>query len=100
MNVKPNPSFLVVSTPVLDSPSWVAKTLAERANARELAEWVAAGAPTVAERLLALCPVTLMDAACELDVPYKSIRGHALGLMRQGLARMLRGKLVRRTVVE
>jgi len=52
-------------------------------------------AQKTADKLLALCPVSLMDAACELDIPYKSIRGHALGLMGKGKARMFRGRLVK-----
>lgn len=51
-------------------------------------------AKTIGERLLALCPVYLMDAACELDVRYASMKGHALQLIRHGKARYFRNRLV------
>jgi hypothetical protein len=49
---------------------------------------------TNADRLLALCPISLMDAACELDIPYRSTRGLCLTLIRQGRARWYRKRLV------
>lgn len=91
--VRPRPSFLVLSTPA-DEPTFYRDFVLERER-RERLEAEAAGAPTIAEQLLALCPVTLMDAACELDVPYKRLQGYALALMRDRRARLLRGKLVR-----
>jgi hypothetical protein len=92
-SVKPNLAFLAAQAEAdtLDIQRAVRAELERRADL----EAAAAGAPTTADKLLALCPVSLMDAACELDVPYKSIRGHALTLQRAGRARMLRGKLVR-----
>lgn len=92
MKVTPNPAFVRGAALAHNAPDF---DYAAEYEARAAAEALEAGAPGVADRLLALCPVSLMDAACELDVPFKSIRGHALGLMRQGRARLLRGKLVK-----
>lgn len=49
---------------------------------------------STADQLLALCPVTLMDAACELDITYRRVQGHALTLIRQGKARWFRRRLI------
>lgn len=103
MNIKPNPAFLRGVALAPDAPDMVPGSGLFQRDKRAPAGWtdrlveaeaIAAGGPTVAERLLELCPITLMDAACELDVPFKSIRGHALVLMRQGRARMHYRKLV------
>jgi hypothetical protein len=93
-SVKPNAAFVAMAR---EADEDISRAVAAELERRADLEAEAAGAPTTADKLLALCPVTLMDAACELDVPYKSIRGHALNLQARGLARMLRGKLVRVT---
>ncbi len=87
--VRPNAAFLLAGAPVVD------RKLVDRLEARAKGDAEGAGAPNVTARLLALCPVSIMDAACELDVPYKRMRGHALALINAGRARMLRGKLVK-----
>lgn len=101
LGVRPNPAFLRGVALAPDAPDLAPiykrdkRAPAGWLDAKVEAEAIAAGAPTIAERLLELCPVSLMDAACELDVPFKVLRGHALGLMRQGRARMHYRKLVR-----
>lgn len=61
-----------------------------------LAAWELVKAPALddVQRLHQLCPITMMDAACELDTSYRRVQGLALVLMRRGLARWRRGKLV------
>lgn len=49
--------------------------------------------PTVAEQLLALAPIGDVDAAIELGLHWRQVRGHALQLVRDGRARWFRGKL-------
>jgi hypothetical protein len=101
VNIKPNPAFLRGVALAPDAPDMAPlfkrdkRAPAGWLDAKVEAEAVAAGGPTVAARLLELCPVSLMDAACELDIPFKSIRGHAFGLIKAGRARMRYGKLVK-----
>lgn len=45
-------------------------------------------------KLLKLAPIGEMDAAIELDVHWRQVRGAALHLIRQGSARWYRGRLV------
>ena len=49
---------------------------------------------TLSERLLRLLPVEEMEAAIELGVSWRRVRGAALQLQRRGLARWHRGRLV------
>lgn len=51
-------------------------------------------ARTLSERLEALLPISDMDAAIELDVTWRQVRGAALRLLASKRARWLRGKLV------
>lgn len=44
-------------------------------------------------KLLALAPVGDVDAAIELGLHWRQVRGHALQLVRAGRARWFRGKL-------
>jgi hypothetical protein len=48
----------------------------------------------LAAKLERLLPTSDMDAAFELGVHWRQVRGAALGLIREGRARWLRGKLV------
>jgi hypothetical protein len=52
------------------------------------------GLPTLPEQLLALAPISMMDAACELDIPYKAVFCGYMTLKRQGYAHIRRGKIV------
>lgn len=52
-----------------------------------------AAPPPIAEQLLALAPISDMDAACELGLHWRQVRGHALHLVRAGRARWFRGRL-------
>lgn len=45
-------------------------------------------------RVQKLLPCTAMEAAIELDVPYRVVHGAALQLIKRGLARWYRGKLI------
>jgi hypothetical protein len=49
---------------------------------------------SLTERLEGLLPVTEMDAAIELGVSWRQVRGASIGLLRHKKARWLRGKLV------
>jgi hypothetical protein len=48
----------------------------------------------LSDRLVRLMPVAEIDAAFELDVSWRQVRGASLTLIRRGQARWLRGKLV------
>lgn len=48
---------------------------------------------TIGVKLLALAPVGDVDAAIELGLHWRQVRGHALQLVRAGRARWFRGKL-------
>ena len=49
---------------------------------------------TLSERLAQILPVSEIDAAIELDVTWRQIRGTSISLIRNRRARWLRGKLV------
>ena len=50
-------------------------------------------ARSMADKLFSLCPISMMDAAVELDCSYRKVQGWALVLSNQGRARWLRKKL-------
>lgn len=52
---------------------------------------------SLTEQLWALLPISEMDAACELDVSWRQVRGASIRLLTHKRARWLRGKLVRLT---
>jgi hypothetical protein len=49
---------------------------------------------SLTERLLGLLPISEMDAAFELDVSWRQVRGASIRLLQHKRARWLRGKLV------
>lgn len=49
---------------------------------------------TMSQKLARLLPTTEMDAAFELDVSWRQVRGASLPLIRAGLARWVRDKLL------
>jgi hypothetical protein len=49
---------------------------------------------SLTERLAALLPVSEMDAAIELDVTWRQVRGASIGLLKTKRARWFRGRLV------